>query len=75
MRRGSPNFAPRRQLYTRRPFVSGYGVSPILVGALAAAEPLGAIATGISLSAGWLRLVGRLALLEIRDVDVKNSSG
>jgi hypothetical protein len=34
----------------------GYGVSPLLVGALAAAEPLGAIATGIALSAGWLRL-------------------
>jgi MFS family permease len=40
-----------------------YGVSPILVGALAAAEPLGAIATGILLSAGWLRLEGRRALL------------
>jgi MFS family permease len=38
-------------------------VSPLLVGALAAAEPLGAIATGISLSAGWLRLDGRRALL------------
>ena len=43
--------------------LDGYGVSPILVGALAAAEPLGAIATGISLSAGWLRLDGRRALL------------
>jgi MFS family permease len=40
-----------------------YGVSPILVGALAAAEPLGAIATGIALSAGWLRLSGSRALL------------
>jgi hypothetical protein len=40
-----------------------YGVSPILVGALAAAEPLGAIATGIALSAGWLRLNGSRALL------------
>jgi MFS family permease len=39
-----------------------YGVSPILVGALAAAEPLGAIATGIALSAGWLRLNGTRAL-------------
>jgi MFS family permease len=43
--------------------LDGYGVSPILVGVLAAAEPLGAIATGISLSAGWLRLDGRRALL------------
>jgi predicted MFS family arabinose efflux permease len=43
--------------------LDGYRVSPILVGALAAAEPLGAIATGISLSAGWLRLDGRRALL------------
>jgi predicted MFS family arabinose efflux permease len=43
--------------------LDGYGVSPILVGALAAAEPLGPIATGISLSAGWLRLDGRRALL------------
>ncbi len=40
-----------------------YGVSPILVGVLAAAEPLGAIATGIALSAGWLRLNGSRALL------------
>src|SRR6516165_3567939 len=40
-----------------------YRVSPILVGALAAAEPLGAIAVGIPLSTGWLRLNGRLALL------------
>jgi MFS family permease len=39
-----------------------YRVSPILVGALAAAEPLGAIATGIVLSAGWLRLNGSRAL-------------
>jgi hypothetical protein len=38
-------------------------VSPILVGALAGAEPLGAIASGIALSAGWLRLNGRRALL------------
>lgn len=43
--------------------LDGYGVSPFLVGALAAAEPLGAIATGISLSAGWVRLDGRRALL------------
>jgi predicted MFS family arabinose efflux permease len=43
--------------------LDGYDVSPLLVGALAAAEPLGAIATGISLSAGWLRLDGRRALL------------
>jgi MFS family permease len=40
-----------------------YRVSPILVGALAAAEPLGAIAVGIPLSTGWLRLNGRRALL------------
>jgi predicted MFS family arabinose efflux permease len=38
-------------------------VSPILVGALAAAEPLGAIVAGISLSTGWPRLDGRRALL------------
>src|SRR5215831_18318402 len=40
-----------------------YRVPPILVGALAAAEPLGAIAIGIPLSTGWLRLSGRRALL------------
>jgi len=40
-----------------------YRVSPILVGVLAAAEPLGAIAIGIPLSTGWLRLDGRRALL------------
>jgi MFS family permease len=40
-----------------------YRVSPILVGALAAAEPLGAIAAGIALSANWLRLNGSRALL------------
>jgi MFS family permease len=40
-----------------------FRVSPILVGALAAAEPLGAIAIGIPLSTGWLRLNGRRALL------------
>jgi MFS family permease len=40
-----------------------YGVSPILVGALAGAEPLGAIISGIALSAGWIRLNGRRALL------------
>ena len=40
-----------------------YRVSPILVGGLAAAEPLGAIAIGIPLSTGWLRLNGRRALL------------
>jgi MFS family permease len=40
-----------------------YGVSPILVGALAAAEPFGAIAAGIALSAGWLRLDGSRALV------------
>jgi MFS family permease len=40
-----------------------YRVSPILVGALAAAEPLGAIAAGVALSANWLRLNGSRALL------------
>ena len=40
-----------------------YRVSPVLVGALAAAEPLGAIAMGIPLSIGWLRLNGRRALI------------
>src|SRR5690348_6413343 len=40
-----------------------FRVSPILVGALAAAEPLGAIAIGIPLSIGWIRLDGRRALL------------
>src|SRR6516164_7379986 len=40
-----------------------YRVSPILVGALAAAEPIGAIVIGIPLSTGWLRLNGRRALL------------
>ena len=38
-------------------------MSPILVGALAGAEPLGAIVSGIALSAGWIRLNGRRALL------------
>jgi len=40
-----------------------YRVSPVLVGALAAAEPLGAIAVGVPLSTGWLRLSGEKALL------------
>src|SRR5438874_451185 len=35
-----------------------YHVSPTLVGALAAAEPLGAIIIGVALAAGWLRLNG-----------------
>ena len=43
--------------------IDRFGVSPVLVGALAGAEPLGAIASGIALSAGWLRLNGRRALL------------
>ena len=43
--------------------LDGYRVSPTLVGALAAAEPIGAIAIGIALSAGWLRLDGSRALL------------
>jgi len=41
-----------------------YRVSPTLVGALAAAEPLGAIIIGIALSAGWLHLYGSRALLQ-----------
>src|SRR5206468_1136713 len=41
-----------------------YRVSPTLVGALAAAEPLGAIVIGIALSAGWLHLNGARALLQ-----------
>jgi MFS family permease len=41
-----------------------YRVSPTLVGALAAAEPLGAIVIGVALSAGWLHLDGRRALLQ-----------
>ena len=44
--------------------VGHFQVSPILVGALAAAEPLGAIIVGIALSAGWLRLGGSRALLQ-----------
>jgi MFS family permease len=40
-----------------------FAVSPTLVGALAGAEPLGAIVSGIALSAGWLRLDGVRALL------------
>ena len=43
--------------------IDRYGVSPTLVGALAGAEPLGAIVSGIALSAGWLQLNGRRALL------------
>jgi MFS family permease len=43
--------------------LDGYLVSPTLVGALAAAEPIGAIAIGTLLSAGWLRLDGSRALL------------
>jgi predicted MFS family arabinose efflux permease len=41
-----------------------YHVSPTLVGALAAAEPLGAIVVGTALSAGWLRLDGTRSLLK-----------
>ncbi|HEV2099097.1 MAG TPA: MFS transporter [Stellaceae bacterium] len=43
--------------------LAGYRVSPTLVGALAAAEPIGAIAIGAALSAGWLRLDGTRAML------------
>ena len=42
--------------------LDGFRVSPTLVGALAAAEPIGAIAIGTALSAGWLRLDGSRAL-------------
>ncbi len=41
-----------------------YRVSPTLVGALAAAEPLGAIIIGVALAAGWLRLNGARSLLQ-----------
>jgi MFS family permease len=41
-----------------------YRVSPTLVGALAAAEPIGAIIVGIALSAGWLRFNSSRALLQ-----------
>src|SRR5258708_2368330 len=41
-----------------------YGVSPTLVGALAAAEPLGAIVIGVALAAGWLHLNGARSLLQ-----------
>ena len=40
-----------------------YRVSPVLVGALLSAEPLGGTVAGIALSAGWLRLDGSRALL------------
>jgi MFS family permease len=43
--------------------LDGFRVSPALVGALAAAEPIGAIGVGAALSAGWLRLDGSRALL------------
>src|SRR5260221_3561463 len=39
-----------------------YRVSPTLVGALAAAEPLGAIVIGVALAAGWMHLNGARAL-------------
>lgn len=44
--------------------IAVYHVSPSLVGALAAAEPLGSIAVGVALSAGWLRLDDGRALLQ-----------
>lgn len=43
--------------------LAGFRVSPAMVGALAAAEPIGAIAVGTALSAGWLRLDGSRAML------------
>jgi MFS family permease len=36
--------------------VGDYGVSPILVGLLAAAEPLGAITSGMAMATGWVRI-------------------
>jgi MFS family permease len=36
--------------------VGGYGVSPVLVGLLAAAEPLGAITSGLAMATGWVRM-------------------
>jgi MFS family permease len=36
--------------------LSDYGVSPVLVGVLAAAEPLGAITSGMAMAAGWVRM-------------------
>lgn len=41
-----------------------YHVSATLVGALAAAEPIGSIAVGTALATGWLRLDGSRALLQ-----------
>src|SRR5216684_7065547 len=41
-----------------------YRISPTLVGALAAAEPLGAIIIGVALAAGWFHLNGARALLQ-----------
>jgi MFS family permease len=41
-----------------------FRVSPTLVGALAAAEPLGAIIVGVALAAGWFHLNGARALLQ-----------
>jgi MFS family permease len=40
-----------------------YGVSPVLVGLLAAAEAIGATIAGIGLSAEWVRLGGRQTML------------
>jgi MFS family permease len=36
--------------------LSDYGVSPVLVGVLAAAEPMGAISSGLAMAAGWVRM-------------------
>jgi MFS family permease len=36
--------------------VGDYGVSPVLVGVLAAAEPLGAIASGLAMATGFMRM-------------------
>jgi MFS family permease len=36
--------------------LSDYAVSPVLVGLLAAAEPLGAIVSGLAMAAGWVRM-------------------
>ena len=40
-----------------------YHVSPVLVGMLVAAEPVGAIIVGTAMSAGWIRLDGTRSLL------------
>lgn len=43
--------------------IHNFAVSPVLVGVLAAAEPFGAIASGLAFSAGWLRLDRRRGMI------------